>query len=85
MKFLRIKKGSKMSFNDFQQVITALAAKKQSEPDVLYDKLLNKEPVTAGTVSFFLSNILPKNFILKLSLFLDRIINLNRLFINVIL
>ena len=53
MKFLRIKKGSKMSFNEFQQVITALAAKKQSEPDVLYEKLLNKEPVTAGTVSFF--------------------------------
>jgi len=45
----KIKKGSKMSFNEFQQVITALAAKKQSEPDVLYDKLLNKEPVTAGT------------------------------------
>ena len=44
-----------MSFNEFQQVITALAAKKQSEPDVLYDKLLNKEPTTAGTVCFFLA------------------------------
>jgi len=45
----KIKKGSKMSFKDFQLVVGALASKKQCEPDVLYEKIINKEPITAGT------------------------------------
>merc|ERR1719259_465133 len=46
----KIKKGSKMSFNEFKLVMNGLAVKKKEEnADVLFAMVIGKDPVTAGT------------------------------------